>query len=205
MSKTKQKILRAAKLLFNANGVANVSQRDISEHIAISPGNLTYHFKKRDDIIEALYFELSTQIKELYQTFDGQLNSFDNFYELLKNTNKVFFEYRFFIIDLIHITRSSERIDNDFIKLSSLRKKSVLNFLNFCRAQGWMIEKSFPEEFENLAFRINIVSDFWLLSVGTIKEDFMLKHTRNYAQLSLQALHPYLSSLGRQNFPESYY
>ena len=44
MNSTRKKIMRAARLLFNEYGVAKISQRTICNHIAISPGNLTYHF-----------------------------------------------------------------------------------------------------------------------------------------------------------------
>ena len=62
MSETKLKIIKQALLLFNNNGTANVSLRAIAKETGISIGNLQYHFKKREDIIEALYFQLVDKI-----------------------------------------------------------------------------------------------------------------------------------------------
>ena len=53
----RQEILQTAKELFNESGYNSVSTRDISEALGISKGNLTYHFKKKEDIIEAILFE----------------------------------------------------------------------------------------------------------------------------------------------------
>jgi AcrR family transcriptional regulator len=107
MKGTRQKILRAARLLFNQHGVATISQRNISEHIAISPGNLTYHFKKRDDILEALYFELVEVMDESFKKMEGENPSLKLLLNLTKGMNKNFFDYRFFMIDFIHIIRSN--------------------------------------------------------------------------------------------------
>lgn len=42
----RDKILETSIELFNKNGYAYVTLRDISDALNISPGNLTYHFKK---------------------------------------------------------------------------------------------------------------------------------------------------------------
>jgi AcrR family transcriptional regulator len=55
----RQEILQKAKELFNESGYNNVSTRDISEALGISKGNLTYHFKKKEDIMEAILLEPS--------------------------------------------------------------------------------------------------------------------------------------------------
>ena len=56
--KTRDKILQTALNLFNQHGVPNVTLRRIAAEMFISQGNLNYHFKHREDIIEALYFQL---------------------------------------------------------------------------------------------------------------------------------------------------
>lgn len=56
-SNTRKEILDTAKELFNERGYNNVSTRDISEALGISKGNLTYYFKKKEEIIEAILAE----------------------------------------------------------------------------------------------------------------------------------------------------
>lgn len=51
---TRQAILDTARALFNTHGYNGVSLRDISEALGISKGNLTYHFSKKEEIMEAL-------------------------------------------------------------------------------------------------------------------------------------------------------
>jgi len=50
----KQEILETARRLFNERGYSGVSMRDIAGVLEISVGNLTYHFSKKEDLIEAI-------------------------------------------------------------------------------------------------------------------------------------------------------
>jgi AcrR family transcriptional regulator len=50
----RQKIIETARELFSEKGYNEVSMRDISDLLGISVGNLTYHFKKKEDLIEAV-------------------------------------------------------------------------------------------------------------------------------------------------------
>ena len=54
---TRQNILDAARKLFNEYGYNSVSLRDIANDAGISKGNLTYHFSKKEEIMEALISE----------------------------------------------------------------------------------------------------------------------------------------------------
>lgn len=47
-------ILSAARSLFNRQGYASVTMRQIADSVGISPGNLTYHFARKQDIVTAL-------------------------------------------------------------------------------------------------------------------------------------------------------
>jgi len=49
-SATKTKILSTALELFNNEGEAQVSSVDIASVMGISPGNLYYHYKGKDEI-----------------------------------------------------------------------------------------------------------------------------------------------------------
>ena len=53
----KQEIMDTARHLFSQQGFQNTSMRDIAAVLNISVGNLTYHFKKKEDLIEAILLD----------------------------------------------------------------------------------------------------------------------------------------------------
>ncbi len=54
---TRQRILQCAKELFNARGYNAVSTRDIANAAGIGKGNLTYYFRRKEEIAEAILCE----------------------------------------------------------------------------------------------------------------------------------------------------
>lgn len=50
----KQAIMDTARQLFSEKGFHDTSMRDIAAVLNISVGNLTYHYKKKEDLIEAI-------------------------------------------------------------------------------------------------------------------------------------------------------
>ena len=60
--KTKDKILAAARLLFNERGVSNLSALDIATAMGISPGHLYYHFRGKPEIVAALVGEHEREV-----------------------------------------------------------------------------------------------------------------------------------------------
>lgn len=61
MKNTKQQILEAARKRFNKSGYMQATICMIASKLGISSGNLNYHFCKREDILEALYFAMVKQ------------------------------------------------------------------------------------------------------------------------------------------------
>lgn len=51
---TKVKIIEAAIELLISQGYSNFSQKKVAQKCGISPGNLTYHFEKKSDLINAI-------------------------------------------------------------------------------------------------------------------------------------------------------
>ena len=68
---TKNRILECACELFKKYGYNAVSMRNIADALDMSVGNLTYHFSKKEGLIEALVFdELDS-----YQDFSGKIGN----------------------------------------------------------------------------------------------------------------------------------
>lgn len=61
----KSEIVAAATELFNQSGYRAVSMRSIADAMNISVGNLTYHFKRKEDLFEAVMQERHRRCQEM--------------------------------------------------------------------------------------------------------------------------------------------
>ena len=53
--KTRDRIIHSATELFNDQGERNITTNHIAAHLGISPGNLYYHFRNKEDIIHSIF------------------------------------------------------------------------------------------------------------------------------------------------------
>ncbi len=74
--KTRDKIIQASIALFNEQGERNVTTNHIAAHLGISPGNLYYHFRNKEDIILSIYEEYARNL--LLDTFPLLMKYFDS-------------------------------------------------------------------------------------------------------------------------------
>jgi len=63
--KTRERILEQSLVLFNAEGLPKVSTNRIAAELAISPGNLYYHFRSKEQLVEWLIRRFEQRIAPL--------------------------------------------------------------------------------------------------------------------------------------------
>lgn len=92
---TRTEILQIARKLFNERGYNAVSVKDIADALGISKGNLTYHFKKKEQIMEALLKSLENerQLPPVPQTIAELDNVFYDKQEVVQNNAFYFWHH----------------------------------------------------------------------------------------------------------------
>lgn len=198
MNATKQKILGKSLELFNANGISKTSLRTIADELGISVGNLQYHFKKREDIIEALYFELVDKMDALI--FVPSENILKSVLQLSQDVSAQLFEYHFFLVDFVAITRKNSKIKQHYAELSMRREAQSLELANLLIAYNVFRAEAIKGEYQSSFKRFEVISNFWFSSVLIQEERVSKACLEEYALLMAQSIYPYLTTEGRQQY-----
>jgi AcrR family transcriptional regulator len=119
---TKRIILEKAIELFNKNGYAAVSMRDIADATNKSVGNITYHYKKKSDLICAIVELQYEDFKSLDLKSDVNIMDFN---EQLKTMLQFQKKYYFYFSNMIELRKNYHEI-LEF--QSKVRKMLIIHF-----------------------------------------------------------------------------
>ena len=96
---TRHRILVASLVLFNEQGVPRTTINDIADEIDISPGNLHYHFRRKEEIVDALTAEFQADARKVLHPPDSETVSLDDFWWFLHHLLELKGAYRFMLTD----------------------------------------------------------------------------------------------------------
>jgi len=112
--KTRDKILLASLELFNERGERNITTNHIAAHLAISPGNLYYHFRNKSDIIYEIFLEYEKLVDYYLQIPRDRPLGLDDLKFYLESVFDGLWSYRFFHRDLEFLLDSDGRLRRDY-------------------------------------------------------------------------------------------
>ena len=107
---TRQRILDASLALFNEQGEPNVTTNHIADELEISPGNLYYHFRNKDDIIEHLFQRYEERMDSALVAPEGRLPNLEDIWLQLHVAFEVMWEFRFIFRDLVDLTSRNRKL-----------------------------------------------------------------------------------------------
>src|SRR5690242_19244169 len=98
---TKDRILETALELFNQQGTSAVSTNHIAEALHMSPGNLYYHYRNKDEIIRALFERLFHAWDVSFALPKDHVPTLDDLKALARINFEILWRYRFAYRELI--------------------------------------------------------------------------------------------------------
>ncbi|MFK7921763.1 MAG: TetR/AcrR family transcriptional regulator [Bacteroidia bacterium] len=193
--KTRDKIIQQARLQFNLHGLENVSLRQLASSMNMSDGNLRYHFKTKEDLVQKLYFELVSSFDQLIHDLQtGEDLHLSYLFQSVQHTYQQLFEYRFFMIDFVNFMRLYPEVGKHFKQLQVLRRQQFHDLVERFVSKGIMRPAAYTEEYAQLHDRLEILSDFWLSSAEIVGVPAGQDPILYYAKLNLSMIFPYLNA-----------
>jgi AcrR family transcriptional regulator len=162
--KTRERILHTSLAMFNEEGEADTTTIDIANEMDISPGNLYYHFKGKDQIIGELYQQyeqaithtLTAPIERPLSADKGSTE--DNWYYLYVVLEEMY-QYRFLYQNLDNILHRYPDIRRSFRRIVQLKRATMYAICNALLEQDVIAARD--QQLLRLADNMTLNLTFW--------------------------------------------
>ena len=157
---TRQRILDASLAMFNAQGEPNVTTNHIADELEISPGNLYYHFRNKDDIIEQLFAVYEQRMDAALAAPDGRLPGLEDVWLQLHLVFECIWDYRFLYRDLVDILSRNRRLRMRFARI--LRRADEQAHAVMRGLVQAEVMRASASEVDAASTNILVIATFWL-------------------------------------------
>lgn len=185
----KEAILEVARELFNEKGTQASTTNHIAKAMGISPGNLHYHYKNREEIVRLLYMqmrlEMSLPIEELPKTIAA-------LHEHEKILINIQWKYRFFFKEMLSLFSRDAELEDTYIKDNISHRRRIRQVMN-----NLIIHKELTindeEDIDFLVDSISLSWQFYSSFLHTIGQELNVTVVQNVIKYTAAAMKPYLS------------
>ena len=180
--KTREKILLQALDLFNQKGVDQVSVLEISQTMGISYGNLTYLFKKKDDLVQALYVQMQHELDAAINHLVQRIFEETYYLTLVNELLQVTWKYRFLYLSINSLMNQYPFIREGEKSYSATRNKILNRGKKYLIDEGYLKPES-DNHYELLIRNLNMILYAWIVDAELFHEGDVAAKIEDYATL----------------------
>ena len=186
----RERILAASADLFNQSGVVAITTNHISAHLGISPGNLYFHFRNKEEIIRELFERMCSETYAVWMP-EKKITVFESPLELIERSYEVFWNYRFFHREMYHLRRKDPILANRW--KAHLNKSVRLLNATYARwvKSGVMRKVDDPSELKMISDVVLITSSSFLQFYESPEKPATRRSLRQGVDHILRLLLPY--------------
>ena len=157
--RTRERILETSLALFNRRGAPQVTTAEIAGEMNISPGNLYYHFRNKDEIVGDLCAAFEARVKPLFADPRGRAIDIEDMWLWLHLLFERMAEYRFIFRDVDALAARDAALG---ARVGRLLRQGVATMVELCR--GMVVAQTMvasEREIVALAENVVLVATYW--------------------------------------------
>jgi AcrR family transcriptional regulator len=158
--RTRSRVLAESLRLFNEKGEPHVTTGAIAGELGISPGNLYYHFRSKDQIVEELFARFEERIRVQPGEPRGGPEAIEDLWLYLHLMLEAIWDYRFLYRNLDDLLARNRRLRERFGRILERKHAAVVAL-----CEGLVDARAMrarPEEIGALARNVLVVATYWL-------------------------------------------
>jgi AcrR family transcriptional regulator len=158
--RTRARVLSESLRLFNERGEANVTTGLIAAELGMSPGNLYYHFRNKDQIVEELFARFEERIDVQPGPVSGAAEAIENLWLYLHLMLEAIWDYRFLYRNLDDLLSRNRRLREHFARNIGRKHRAVVGLCESLVEARAM--RARPAQIRALARNVLVVATYWL-------------------------------------------
>jgi AcrR family transcriptional regulator len=198
--KTRDRIIQASIELFNEQGERNITTNHIAAHLGISPGNLYYHFRNKEDIILSIYDEYAKKVLQMYDQVDPSEKPLEAILDYMDTRFQLMSRYRFFYQNISVLLAKNEHLHQKYLDVQVPLIEKVKTMLYSLRDAEFIAFEE--DDVIDIVSLLRIVITYWLTfhQTQSLEKDVKESAFNEGILKVLSILQPYATKQAKAEF-----
>lgn len=193
--KTKERILLGSLDLFNLNAASEVTTNDIARELKMSPGNLYFHYKNKEQIIRELFKRLAQETSLIWkpQTKLARKHEKIQLVEFIDKNLQLYWKFRFFHRELYTLRKKDPELSKLWREhLKKLSRLMIILYKHWVQAEV-MLPIQTKSEMEFVGELLFVASNSFMQFFETVDRSPNQRTVEKARHHIMRMLKPYLT------------
>ncbi|WOJ98008.1 TetR/AcrR family transcriptional regulator [Congregibacter brevis] len=158
----RSRVLETCRHLMNVEGAQAIGTTRLCDELEISPGNLYYHFKNKEEIVRALFEELAADFRVAFGEEPPESLSPKVFADFYVKTLDVAYDYRFFFSGLLHLLRQDPLLNTAYLELQDWALEGLAGVAAQAAREGNLRVQNSQKRYRAIAVNTWLIWSNWV-------------------------------------------